>query len=402
MTITTEMPATSPAGTIALDRRMILTLAAGAGFSVASLYYSQPLLGLISNSPMAASGGSGWIPMLTQAGYAAGILLLAPLGDRYNRRILILIKAVLLILALAACGLAPNMTVLLISSFVTGVVATMAQDIIPAAATLSPVAQRGKAVGNVMTGLLLGILLSRVLSGLVAGLWGWRIMFGLAALSIVLITLILARRLPDFAPTTSLSWPALMRSLAALWRQHPALRQAVIAQGALSLGFSAFWSTMAIMLDNQYHLGSGVAGTFGLAGAAGALAAPLAGFIADRNGPAVVTRYGCALATLAFAAMFALPWLSVEGQLILLALSVIGFDFGVQSSLVAHQSIIYQLDPPARSRLNAVLFTGVFLGMSLGALLGDIMLKQAGWNGVVWVSVSAGVIAFATRMVRRG
>lgn len=202
----------------------------------------------------------------------------------------------------------------------------------------------------VMTRLLLGILLPRVVAGFVAEHVGWRAMFGAATASIALMALALRAGLPRFAPTTQLPYGALLASLGALWRKYPALRRAALAQGLISVGFSAFWSTLAVMLHGApFHLGASAAGAFGLAGAAGALAAPLAGRMADKRGPERVTRLGCALVVGGFVAMAAAP-----GQLWLIAVCAVVFDLGVQAALISHQSIIYSLEPDARSRLNAV------------------------------------------------
>ena len=277
---------------------LVLLLATGAGLAVASIYYSQPLLGSLGDSLHASTASVGLVPTLTQLGYALGILLLAPLGDRHDRRGIIATKAAVLALALLACGLAPGLGALMAASLVVGVAATLAQDIVPAAATLAPDAQRGRIVGTVMTGLLLGILLSRVASGLIAQQFGWRAVYGLAALAVAGIGLASWRGLPRFAPTTTLAYGALLKSMTGLWQRHAELRRAAWAQGLLSLAFSAFWSTLAVMLLQRYQMGSATAGAFGLAGAAGALAAPLAGRLADRRGPGWVTRVGCALTAL--------------------------------------------------------------------------------------------------------
>jgi len=377
----------------ALAPRLILLLAAGAGFAVATLYYSQPILGILGVDIGASDRAIGLVPTLTQLGYALGILLLAPLGDRHDRRSIILIKAALLIAALLLAGFAPSIAWLLVASLAIGLTATLAQDIVPAAATLAPLAQRGRVVGTVMTGLLMGILLSRVVSGLVAEHSGWRAIFIVAAASIALIGIAAWRGLPKFAPTTDLSYGALLGSLRTLWLRHAAL-----AQGLLAVGFSAFWSTLALMLhDAPFHLGSAVAGSFGLAGAAGALAAPFAGHLADRRGPELVTRQGCGLSALSFAFLSLAPLLSPNAQLWLLGLGAIGFDLGVQASLIAHQTIVYSIEPGARSRLNAVLFVGMFIGMASGAALGSLLLSQWGWVAVTGMAGLAALGALAVR-----
>ncbi|MEN4597196.1 MFS transporter [Pantoea agglomerans] len=384
-----------------LSAPLVFTLAAGAGLSVASIYYSQPMLDIISKQFNAGIGAVGMVPMLTQAGYALGILLLAPLGDRHDRRTIIFIKGLMLVAALLLCGFSGGLSALLIASFITGLTATVAQDIVPASAALAPERSRGKTVGTVMTGLLVGILLSRVVSGVVAEYFGWRTMYMIAALAVLLITLTLWRVLPRFAPGTSVSYPRLLLSLVHLWRHHQTLRRAALAQGLLSVGFSAFWSTLALMLSDRFHLDSAVAGAFGLAGAAGAMAAPLAGSFADRIGPARVTQAGAALVMISFALMFLLPLLPMPAQLALIVLCTIGFDLGVQATLVAHQTLVYGLAPEARSRLNALLFTVVFIGMATGAALGSLALAHWGWNGVVALSTLAGAAALAVRFASR-
>lgn len=378
---------------------LVLLLAIGAGLAVASLYYNQPMLGILGADLHASASQLGWIPTLTQLGYAFGILLLAPLGDRYDRKRIVLIKAAALAAALLLAAAAPAIGVLLAASFAIGLSATLAQDIVPAAATLAPPAHRGRIVGTVMTGLLLGILLSRVISGFVAEQLGWRTMFLAAAVSIVALGAALWRGLPAFAPTSRLPYAELLRSLPRLWRQHGELRRAATAQGLLSLGFSAFWSTLAVMLhEAPFHLGAAAAGAFGLAGAAGALAAPLAGRYADRRGPNAVSRLGAALTAVSFATMALLPLLSAQSSLWLIAASAIGFDLGIQVALIAHQSIVYGIDPAARSRLNAVLMVSVFIGMAAGGALGSLALAHWGWIGVTAVATAAAVGALALRL----
>jgi predicted MFS family arabinose efflux permease len=380
---------------------LMLLLAAGAGLSVASIYYAQPLLGVVGADLDAPAWLVGWIPTATQLGYALGLVLLGPLADRFDRRQVILAKAFALTLALLLAAFAPSVHALLAASAVIGITATLAQDFVPAAAALAPPAQRGKLVGTVMTGLLLGILLSRVLSGLVAGQFGWRAMFVLAAVAVAAIGAAAWKSLPSFAANAGLHYGALLRSLATVWNQHPALRRAAVAQGLLGLGFSAFWSTLAVMLHGApFQLGSAAAGAFGLAGAAGALAAPFAGRIADRRGPLHVVRLGAALAGGAFLAMGAGAALPVAAQLVLLALGTVVFDLGVQGALIAHQTIVYGLDPAARSRLNVVLMTAMFLGMAAGSGLGSVLLAHGGWMAVMALAMASAVAALALQLRR--
>ena len=252
-----DAPATHP-----LTLPLVGLLAAGAGLSVAALYYSQPMLGELGADIGASARQIGLVPTLTQLGYAAGIFFLAPLGDRFDRRRIILVKSAALCVALLAAGASSAIGLLLVASLAVGLAATMAQDIVPAAATLAPETQRGKIVGTVMTGLLLGILLSRVVSGFVAAHFGWRAMFVAAAVSIALFAAVASRALPRFKATTHLRYGALLASSAKLWKRHGALRRATLAQALLAVGFSAFWSTLAVMLHaSTWHLGSAAAGT---------------------------------------------------------------------------------------------------------------------------------------------
>lgn len=392
-------PDATPAVGGTLSNKIVFLLAAGAGLSVASIYYSQPMLGIIGTAFKTGVSDIGLVPMLTQIGYALGILLLAPLGDRFDRRRIILVKGLLLTLTLLLCGFASTWHLLLLSSLAIGLLATVAQDIIPAAATLSSDSSRGKTVGMVMTGLLAGILLSRVFSGVVAELFGWRSVYAIAAAGVGVITLAIWRALPSFKPETTLRYPALLGSLGKLWMAYPALRRAALAQGLLSVAFSAFWSTLAIMLAERYHLGSAVAGAFGLAGAAGALAAPLAGALADRRGANFVTQVASAIVVASFALMFVMPLLPVSAQLTIVVISAIGFDLGIQASLVAHQTIIYAINPAARSRLNAIMFTVVFIGMAAGAALGSKALENFGWSGMVALATLAAGGGLAIRLL---
>lgn len=386
-------PASQPR---APSQPLVWLLAAGAGISVASIYYAQPLLGTVAEDLHAPPWLVGWIPTATQLGYALGLLLLGPLADRFERRRVILAKAAALTLALLLAAGAPSVAALLAASALIGIAATVAQDFVPAVAALAPPAHRGKLVGTVMTGLLMGILLSRVLSGAVAGVLGWRATFVMAAAVVAAIGLVAWRALPAFGATSTLGYGALLRSLAGVWQQHPLLRRAALSQGLLAVGFSAFWSTLALHLHGApFHLGSAAAGAFGIAGAAGALFAPLAGRIADRRGPVQVVRLGAALAAAAFVVMGLAGAAPAAVQLVVLALGAVVFDLGVQGALIAHQTLVYGIDPAARSRLNVVLMTTMFLGMSLGSALGGLVLAHGGWSAVMALAAASAVLARA-------
>lgn len=374
-------------------RAVLVLLAMGAGLSAANLYYNQPMLGLLAEAFETTEDRVGLVPMATQAGYAVGILGFAPLGDRYERTRVIAIKGAVLVAALALAGLAPTLSVLVFASFLIGLFATIAQDFVPAAAAIAPAESRGKIVGRVMTGLLTGILLSRVVSGAAGARFGWRAMFLSAAVVMAIFIAATARALPRFPPTTNERYGRLLASTIGLVRANPELRRAALAQALLSISFSGYWSTLALALRAPpFHLGSAVAGTFGLAGAAGAIGASVFGPLADRKGPEAVIRTGSALVVVAFAFMAA--W---QGSLVALAIGAIVFDLGVSGALIGHQTIVYGLDPAARSRLNAVLVTSMFLGMATGAFVASHTLARFGWFGVCVLGALAGVACLAVR-----
>jgi predicted MFS family arabinose efflux permease len=298
-----------------------------------------------------------------------------------------------LCLALLAAGLAPSIGWLAAASLAVGLLATTAQDFVPAGAALAPPEARGKTVGTVMTGLLLGILLSRFVSGATSAHFGWRAVFFGAAGTVAVLAAVAAVRLPRFEPGTNASYASLLRSIAVLARDVAPLRRAALAQALLSIAFSGFWSTLALALAAPpYHLGSAAAGAFGLAGAAGALVAPLVGSIADKRGPTSVIRLGASLVAASFILMAV--W---QGSVAVLVVGTIVFDLGVQACLISHQTIVYSLDPAARSRLNAVLVSAMFFGMSAGAALASNALAHFGWTGVTVLGAVAACAALVVR-----
>jgi predicted MFS family arabinose efflux permease len=373
----------------------VLLLAFGAGLVVASLYYNQPMLALLASDLHATPARIGLIPTMTQLGYAVGIVGFAPLGDRLERRRVILAKCLCIVAALGVMAAAPNAELMIGMSLVLGVLATATQDLVPAAAAIAPPEARGRIVGTVMTGLLLGILLSRVVSGAVSQYVSWRIVFGGAAISVLGLSALLAWRLPSFPPTTDKPYGELLISILGLIRTIPALRRAGLAQGLVSVAFSGFWSTLALGLAAPpFQLKSSIAGLFGIAGAAGALAAPIAGAFSDKRGPAAVARLGAAVCVVSFFAMAGL-----SSSIIALAVGTVVFDAGAQSSLIAHQTIVYAQDPTARSRLNAVLVSSMFIGMSSGAFLATRAFARWGWPGVLVFCGGASVLALIVRFL---
>jgi predicted MFS family arabinose efflux permease len=381
-----------------LSRGRIWLMAAACGASVANLYYNQPMLGVIARSLHLTAHQVGLVPTLTQIGYALGLLFLAPLGDRLERKRLILVMTALLSLSLTGAAIAPSFLLLGLFSLLLGALSTIAQQIVPFAAQLAAPGQRGKVVGTVMSGLLIGILLARTLSGEVAAHAGWRTMYGIAAVAMVVLGLVLAWGLPRSRPTVSMTYGQLMRSLWHLLATEPALRESSLV-GALMFGtFSVFWATLTLFLESPaYHQGADVAGLFGLVGAAGALAAPLAGRSADKSGPRSVLRLATLIVFVSFI-IFGLVGHLMPG----LILGVILMDLGVQSAQIANQARIYALQPEARSRLNTVYMVSYFIGGASGSLLGNLAWTRAGWTGVSWLGGVMALAAFGRlALVRR-
>jgi predicted MFS family arabinose efflux permease len=364
-------------------------MAIGAGIGVANIYYIQPVVPVVQAAFDLAPEQASLVPAASQAGYAAGMLLLAPLGDLMERKRLILTKSALLVLALLMTATAPNLSVLLASSLALGLLGSVGQDFIPLAAQLATEQRRGRTIGFVTTGLLSGILLSRTFGGVIGDLFGWRAIYGIGAALVSLVALAIWRVLPTQPPAASGTYVGLLRSLATLTLRHGVLRKALATQALLAATLGAFWSTFAFMLaEPPFSLGASAAGAFGLAGAAGAFGAPLFGRLADRRGPMAAIRAGCLLVAGAFALMLMLP----QSMAALIAGAVL-FDLGVMAGLVSHQTIVTSIDPDARSRLNGLLMTAAMIGMSLGAVVGGWAWGSHSWVGVCLTGVIAGLLA---------
>ncbi|GCE25359.1 permease [Dictyobacter alpinus] len=373
-----------------LDKRLVLIMAIACALSVANLYYIQPLLAVMGQEFSVSANQMGFIATMGQVGYACGLLFIIPLGDKYNQRTLIVGMLAAVTLALVFMAAAPSIMLVTVASFLVGVTTVVPQLIIPYAASLASAKERGRVVGTVMSGLLIGILLARTISGLIAAQLGWRAMYWIAAAIMVLLAILMRFLLPqDHEQKGDMSYPRLMQSLWGLVREEPVLREVMLFGAMAFAAFSAFWVSLSFFLATPpYHFGSEVAGLFGLVGVAGALAASFVGRFADRRDPRVANGLALLIVLLSFVFMwFTGQWLFG------LIIGTILLDLGTQANQISSQTRIYSMRPEARNRLNTVYMFVYFVGGSLGSLLGTLGWSLAGWNGVCAVASLMLVIA---------
>ncbi|WP_432161385.1 MFS transporter [Streptomyces sp. NRRL F-5630] len=362
-----------------LPRSTVALLAVATATAVAVAYYSQPLLEAIGSDLGLPAAVTPLIVTLTQLGFAASLLLVLPLGDVLNRRRLIGGLSVLSAFALGLTALAPNGAWVLWLAPLVGSTAVVAQLLVALTATLAAPAQRGRAVGTVMSGLLIGILLARTAAGLIADLAGWRAVYVTAAISMLVIAVALARRLPTTEPAEAMvSYPRLLGSVLRLVRQQKVLRVRMLFGGLAFAQFSVLWTALTGLLSAEpYHYSEAVIGFFGIIGAVGAVAARLAGKLADTGHSGTATR--------AAATMMLLSWVALVyggAHLTALVAGIIILDFGVQAMHVTNQSQIYALPGNARSRLTSAYMTAYFAGGALGSAVVPLAAGTWGWTGV--------------------
>ena len=378
-----------------VSRPMVLIMAVAAGAVVANLYYSQPLLAEIARGLHMGEARAGMIPAPTQVGYGLGLLFLTPLGDRAERRSLIVTLVLLSAVAMALAGMARSAAVLLPLSLLVGGLSIVPQIIVPLTAGLSSPTERNRNVGTVMSGLLVGVLLSRTAGGFVGEYLGWRAVYFCAAGVMVALAAVLRLTLPRSRPENGPGYLSLLASLPGLLRKLPVLQEAALSGALLFCAFSVFWSTLVFQLEAMpTHLGAQAAGCFGLIGAVGALAASLSGRMADRLGPARVVMCGYRLVLLAWALM----WLgngSLWGPILGAAL----LDLGIQGSHVANQARIFAHMPEARSRINTVYMVSFFGGGAFGSLAGSTAWTTAGLPGVCLLGIVLMGVALASGII---
>ncbi|HEX6086113.1 MAG TPA: MFS transporter [Thermoanaerobaculia bacterium] len=375
--------------------RCIFILAFAAGATVANLYYSQPLLAEIAKELRVSSSAISAVSMATQLGYALGLLLLVPLGDAFERRRLLVITTGCITAALLFVATSRSLTMLVVSSFILGATTIVPQLVVPFAAHIAPSAQRGRVVGMVMSGLLVGVILSRSVSGFAAGYFGWRTTYVAAAIAMALLAVLLRFQLPTEPSDSTLRYGELLRSLGSVLRTQPVLRRHALIGAAGFAAFSVFWTSLAFRLTDL-GFGTKTVGAFGIIGASGALVAPIAGRVSDRLGARVLNGGGLVLMAVSFGIM------AVSGtSLVMTALAVVLLDAGAQASNIANQTEIFALDATLRNRLNALYMVAFFVGGALGSLIAGFAWQHGHW---ITVCASGALLAGAGLAVvsRRG
>ncbi|QSF45953.1 MFS transporter [Paenibacillus tianjinensis] len=368
-------------------------LAASCGLIVANLYYAQTLIGPIAAATHLSSGAAGLIVTLTQIGYVLGLIFVVPLSDIIENRRLTVISLSVVVVALVAATLASNAALFLGASLFIGLGSVAAQVLVPYASFLAAEEHRGRVVGNVMSGLLLGIMFARPLASFVSGLWGWHAIYAISAVVIALLTILLSRVLPQRQPVPAMNYGGLIRSLGTLLKNTPVLRRRAIYQASLFGTFSLFWTTVSLRLADTYHLSQQGIALFALAGVAGAIASPVAGRWADRGWTRPLTGLAFMLAAVAFLIAYLFQNDS-RVTLGLLTLAAILLDMGVSGNLVLGQRAIYSLGNEARGRLNGLFMAIFFVGGAIGSSLGGWSYAYGGWGMTTLIGLAVPVLAF--------
>ncbi|MBI6752326.1 MFS transporter [Pseudomonas syringae] len=368
---------------------MVMLFAFCCGAIVANIYYAQPIIELIAPDVGLSSTAASLIVSLTQIGYALGLFFLVPLGDLLENRRLMLVTTVVAILSLLGAAFAEQPNVFLLVSLLVGFSSVSVQMLIPLAAHLAPEESRGRVVGGIMGGLLLGILLARPIASLVADHFGWRAVFGSAAVVMIGISVVLATTMPKRLPDHRASYGQLLFSLWTLLRTQPVLRQRAFYQACMFATFSLFWTAVPLELSRNHGLSQTQIALFALIGAIGAIAAPISGRLADAGYTRIASLVALLFGALSFLPGLVHPAYSVIG----LAITGVVLDFCVQTSMVLGQRTVYALDAASRSRLNALYMTSIFIGGAIGSAVASPLFDHGGWTWVLIAGTALPLIA---------
>ncbi|MCW2784761.1 MAG: major facilitator superfamily 1 [Marmoricola sp.] len=370
-------------------------LAIACGATVANLYYAQPLLDLISRDLHVGQGTATLVVTLTQVGYAVGLVFVLPLGDLIENRKLVTRVLFGTSIALVAAAAAPAFVVFAAVSVLVGLTSVVAQILVPFAAHLAPEADRGKVVGKVMSGLLIGILLARSASSLVAGWLGWRAIYVVSAVLMLLLVALLRRMLPERQPEHTAGYGSLLASVGHLVRTEPVLRARALCQGTMFAAFTAYWTAVAFELVGEHGLSQPQIALFALVGAGGAAAAPVGGWLSDRGHG----RSGSGI-MLGLATVGALVAGLGHHSVVLLALGGVLLDLAVNSHQVMSQAEIYALQPSARARINTVYMGTVFVSGALSSAVTGVLHGAYGWTGVCWFAAATPLVGLVVWSLR--
>lgn len=371
---------------------MVFLLAAACGLIVANLYYAQTLVGQIGASTGLSSAAAGLIVTITQIGYVAGLLFLVPISDLLENRRLMTVLFSTLFVALLAAAFAPNAPVFLAASLLIGLSSVVAQILVPFSAYLASEEQRGRVVGSVMSGLLLGIMFARPLASFIASVWRWQAIFAMSAVLIAVLTILMARLLPQRRPASSTSYRELIVSLGKLFMSTPLLRRRAFYQAFLFGAFSLFWTAIPMQLTDRFGMSQQGIALFALAGVGGAVAAPIAGRLADKGWTRLLTGLAMAIAAIAFALTYFFQNHSTT-DLVLLVLAAIMLDMAVSGNLVLGQRVIYSLSSEARGRLNGLFMSIFFVGGAIGSFLASWSYAYGGWDVTSWIGTALPLVA---------
>ncbi|EZP54975.1 MULTISPECIES: MFS transporter [unclassified Sphingomonas] len=379
---------TQPAG---ISPGLTAIFAIACGMMVANIYYAQALIGAITPALGLRPSVGGMIVTLTQLGYGAGLFFIVSLADRIENKRLILVLTLGACAGLVGCVLARSATGFLLCSFVTGFCSVGTQIMVPLAAHLAPEERRGQVVGNIMGGLITGIMLARPLANGLAALSGWRTVFGVSAVAMALLALLIARTVPAWRPRPTLGYGALLRSGLSLLVRTPAIRRRTAYQAIMFVVFNLFWTTVPLLLAQRFGFGQEGIALFALAGAGGALAAPIAGRLGDRGYIRAGTAVALGTAILAF---LLAGWAGAAHALILLGLAAVLLDAATQLNQVLGQRVLFSIAPEARGRINSVYMTIVFVGGASGSMLATLTYSYGGWTMTAAVGAVLTAAAF--------
>jgi predicted MFS family arabinose efflux permease len=382
MTPNTPSATAAGAGPVKLTSGLIALFSFCCGAIVANLYYAQPIIELIGPDIHLSMGAASLIVSLTQIGYAFGLFFLVPLGDLLENRKLMIATALVSIASLTAAAVIHQPHAFLAISLLVGFSSVAVQILIPLAAHLAPDESRGRVVGTIMSGLLLGILLSRPLSSFIAGHFGWRAVFGSAAVLMSLVTAVLALTIPARQPDHKATYLQLIRSLGTLMATMPVLRHRALYQGLMFASFSLFWTAVPVELIRHFGLSQTAVALFALVGAIGATSAPVAGRLADAGHSGRATLIALVVGALSFLPALVHPAWGVAG----LVVTGIVLDFAVQMNMVIGQREIYALHAASRNRLNALYMTSIFIGGAFGSALASTLFERGGWALIAMVA----------------